>query len=232
MLDVAQLLRMRSAYAGRFDAGGRHLVFVSDLSGVPQVWGVTDGADWPQLLVVPPDRAQTIYPGPLPGQLIVGADVGGNEHTQLLYTEAPGAAWRSLTDDPEHIFNFGAFSPDARTISFSANTRTTRWFDVYVRDLEADQPRCVLRDDSTNRAGAFSPDGRWLIVTRAFSNTRTELWLVDLRSETEPRRLTPAGADASFDRAHWSADGASILCLSDLDRDMAAPARIDVASAQ
>src|SRR5207253_103021 len=75
MLDLQQLLRVRSAYAGRFDAGGKHLAFISDLSGVPQVWGIGQRA-WPELLIAPPDRAQTLYVGPRPGQLAVGADVG------------------------------------------------------------------------------------------------------------------------------------------------------------
>src|SRR5690242_16954983 len=112
-MDLQQLLRVRSASAGRFDADGKHLVFVADLSGVPQVWRVAE-LGWPELQVAPPDRAQIIDPGPRPGQLMVGADVGGNEHTQLLYVDRPGAAWRALTDDPAHIHNFGSFSPDGR----------------------------------------------------------------------------------------------------------------------
>src|SRR3984893_8455149 len=98
MADLQHLLRVRSAYAGHFDASG-NLVFVADLTGVPQVWGVASSG-WPELLVAPPDRAQTIHPGPRPGQLVVGADVGGDEHTQMLYVDAaPGGAWRALTDD-------------------------------------------------------------------------------------------------------------------------------------
>src|SRR5712691_7423777 len=111
MLDLKQLLRVRSASAGRFDASGGHLAFVADLSGVQQVWAVGDRG-WPELLVAPPDRAQTLHPGPLAGQLIVGADVGGNEHTQLLYTDQPGSAWRPLTNNPDRIHSFGAFAPD------------------------------------------------------------------------------------------------------------------------
>src|SRR6266568_2472839 len=115
MADLPQLLRVRSAYAGRFyegvDAGDKQLVFVADLSGVPQVWAIGEHG-WPELLVAPPDRAQTIHVGPRAGQLVVGADVGGNEHTQLLYVDAPGEAWRALTDDPDHIYNFGSFSSD------------------------------------------------------------------------------------------------------------------------
>src|SRR5205807_10591588 len=128
---------------GHFDAGGRYLAFVADLAGVPQVWGVGQGG-WPELLVAPPDRAQTVHPGPRPGQLAVGADVGGNEHTQLLYVPSPGEAWQALTGNPERIHYFGSFSPDGGLISFAANSRSARWFDVYVRDLESGRPRRVL----------------------------------------------------------------------------------------
>src|ERR1051326_3198560 len=165
MVDLRSLLRVRYAYAGRFDAGGRDLVFVSDLAGVPQVWGLGPRG-WPELLVSPPDGAQTIYVGPRPGQLIVGADVGGNEHTQLLYVDGWGADWRDLTSDADHIHPFGSLSRDGQYISFASNTRSTQWFDIYVRDLTSGETRCVLQDDSSNRAGAFSPDGRWLLVTR------------------------------------------------------------------
>jgi hypothetical protein len=122
---------VRFASAGRFDAGGEYLVCVADLSGVPQVWGV-GRRGWPELLLAPPDRAQTVYLGPRSGQLAVGADVDGNEHTQLLYVPESGATWRALTDDPERIHTFGSFSSDGRQISFAANTRSTRWFDISV----------------------------------------------------------------------------------------------------
>jgi dipeptidyl aminopeptidase/acylaminoacyl peptidase len=231
VVSLEQLLRVRYAYAGRFDAGGRHVVFVSDLGGVPQAWGVGERG-WPELLVAPPDRAQAVYPGPRPGRLMVGADVGGNEHTQLLYAHAPGAAWRALTDRPDRIHNFGSFGADGNTISFAANTRNQRWFDVYVRGLGSDEPRCVLQHDSSNRAGPFSPDGRWLVVTRSFSTSHQELWLVDLVGSEPPRLLTSAGDEAVYQRPEWSPDGRTLYCSSDRERDLAAPARIDVATGQ
>src|SRR5947199_2016958 len=122
MLELRQLLRARSASAGRFDASGQHLYFVSDLSGVPQVWA-TSGQQWPELVLAPPDRAQAIYPGPQAGQLIVGADVGGNEHTQLLQSGPTPQTWQALTDDPAKIHSFGGWSRDGKRISYSANTR-------------------------------------------------------------------------------------------------------------
>jgi dipeptidyl aminopeptidase/acylaminoacyl peptidase len=233
MLDLKQLLRVRAAYAGRFDAGGGHLAFIADLSGVPQVWGVPhQGSGWPELLLAPPDRAQTLHTGPRPGQLLITADVGGNEHSQLLYVDQPGAAWQALTDSPEHIHSFGSFSADGQRIAFAANTRTVRWFDVYLRDLASGDVRCVLEHDSSNRAGPFSPDGRRLVVSRSLSNAHTELWLVDLHGTEQPRLLTEPGQEAVYERPEWSADGRSLYCLSDFHREMAAPARLDVASGQ
>jgi dipeptidyl aminopeptidase/acylaminoacyl peptidase len=228
-MELRQLLQVRSAYAGRFDADGERVVFVADLSGVPQVWS-TAHSGWPELRVAPPDRAQTIYLGPRPGQLAVGADVGGNEHTQLLYVAEQGASWQSLTSDATHIHNFGSFSSDGRSISFAANTRTGRWFDVYVLDLENGKTRCVLQHDSTNRAGPFSPDGRWMIVVRAFASSQQELWLVDVNGERGPRLLTRADEHAAYEKPEWSPDGRFIYCVSDAGRELAAPARIDVSS--
>jgi dipeptidyl aminopeptidase/acylaminoacyl peptidase len=229
VLDLRQLLRTRSAYAGRFDASGQHLYFVSDLSGVPQVWAGSGDA-WPELLVAPPDRAQDIHPGPRPGQLIVGTDVGGNEHTQLLYMPEPGAPYQALTEDASKIHNFGAWSTDGRRIAYAANTRTTRWFDVYVRDLATGETRCVLEHDSTNRAGQFSPDGRWLVVRRSFSSSHQQLWLVDLAGGGVPRLLTDPDQVARYEGAEWSPDSSALHVLTDVGREFAAPARLDITS--
>jgi dipeptidyl aminopeptidase/acylaminoacyl peptidase len=232
MVDLRQLLQMQSAYAGRFDAGGGHLAVVADLVGVPQVWGVAAEKGWPELLIAPPDRAQTLHPGPRPGQLLVGADEGGNEHTQLLYVGGPGMTWQALTDDADRIHHPGGFDRTGRLISFAANTRNPRWFDIYTRDLETGEVRRALESDDTNRAGPFSPEGQWLVVTRTFSSAHQELWLVDLPGTAPPRRLTPAGVEAVFEHPEWSADGRWVYCLSDLDRELAAPARIEVATGE
>jgi dipeptidyl aminopeptidase/acylaminoacyl peptidase len=205
-------------------------VFVADLGGVPQVWGVGNNG-WPELLVAPPDRAQTVNTGPRPGQLLVGADVGGNEHTQMLYADSTtGVAWRALTSNPDRIHSFGSFAPNGSTISFAANTRNPRWFDIFLCDLATGEVRCVLEHDSSNHAGPFSPDGRWLVVVRSFSNAHKQLWLVDTEGREQPRRLTTPSEETTYERPEWNPDGRSLFCLTDAGREFAAPAQLDVAS--
>lgn len=216
---------MRSAYAGQFGADGG-LLAISDLANVPQVWSVSNGA-WPELVVAPPDRAQVLHTGPRPGQMAVGADVGGNEQTQILLVERPAGQWRPLTEDPGTINHFGTWSQDGRRFSFASNRRAGRWFDVYVHDLVQDRTQLVLEHDSTNYAGAFSPDGRWLIATRQHSLVYQELWLLDLEGQAPPRRLTP-DEPAVYLGAAWAPGGRSLLCVSDFGRDLAGVARVDV----
>ncbi len=229
MLELELLLRARAAVAGRFDADGRRLYTVLDLGPVPQVWAVGDDP-WPELVVAPPDRAQEIFPGPRPGQLVVGADVGGDERTQLLLVRRPGAQWEPLTDDPIHIHRFGSWSPDGRRVAYASNARTGRWFDVYVRDIENGETRCVLQDDSTNYAASFSPDGRKLVVQRVFSNTHDELWLVDTQGNEPPRVLSDPDVKARYDRPEWHPSGRLLVLLTNHGRDLSAPARLDVAT--
>lgn len=229
MPSLESLLRVRSIYGGHFDADGQTLLFVADLASVPQVWASTPGERWPSLHLAPPDRAQTLHPGPRAGQLVVGADVGGRERRQLLLLQPGATDWRPLVDAPEVIHHFGGWSTDGGTVAYSDNSRTGRWFDVYLEDLAPDaEPRCVLRHDSSNYAGPIAPDGRTLVSQRMFSNMHQELWLVDL-SGGEPARLSPAG-EASFERPQWTPDGAAIVCLSDWQREYVGVARIEVAT--
>lgn len=227
MVTIEQFLNVRWAYGGRFDADGKRLHFVSDLAGVPQAWATT-GRGWPALVAAPNDRVQSIHPGPGPGKLVVVADVGGNERSRLVLVD--GTQVTPLSEAPDSIHSFGDWSPDGARVSYSANLRDARWFDVHVRDLASGETRCVLRDDSTNRAGPFSPDGRWLLVTRVFSNARQQLWLVDLSGTEAPRLLTTDPREARYVDAEWLPDGRTILCRSDLGRDMDAPALVDVAT--
>ena len=81
-----------------------------------------------------------------------------------------------------------------------------------------------------NRAGPFSPDGRWLIVTRSFATSHQELWLVDLEGNDAPRLLTDADQQAQYQRPEWSPDGSALYVLTDIGQEFSAPARLDIAS--
>ena len=46
--DFERFLNVRSASAPTFSPDGRRLAFISDITGVPQVWAVDTDGGWPE----------------------------------------------------------------------------------------------------------------------------------------------------------------------------------------
>lgn len=218
-------LNVRTAYGASFSPDGSRLSFLSDMTGVAEVWGVPVeiGAAhpaWPEQLTFRGERVAAASYSPAADHLLVSADIGGNERTQLYRLGADGSAFQPLTDKLDVIYQFGGWSPDGTRISYASNERDARYFDVYERPVDGDgEPRLLLQHNGTNYAGAWSPDGRYVLVMRFDSNTRDQLWLVDARTG-DARALTPAIAEgpARHIAAHWSASGDGLYLLSDRGR--------------
>ena len=187
---------------------------------MPGLWGLRldqPGA-WPEPLVVPPERFQYAQAGPRPGQVLLGLDRGGDERTQLLLLEAPGARPRALTDQPDTMHHFGAWHPDGRQISYASNRRDQRYFDVHLLDVDSGAFHCVLRHDSTNYALGFEPGGERLLVQRVHAPSEHELLLVDPR-DGATRSLTAAAPAGRYVDAQWLGDG-RVVCATDRDGDL------------
>ena len=231
-------LNIRMAYGASFSPDGTHISFLTDITGVPEVWSVaidlsTTTPPWPEQLTFRGERVAGATFSPVDKVLLVSADTGGNERTQLHTLDAGGAAFTALTAQPEVIHQFGSWSPDGTSISYASNERDNRFFDVYERPADGGEPRRLLQQDGTNYAGPYSPDGRSVLVARYNSNIRNRLFLVD-RVTGEAAALTPEIEEGPALHAFssWAADGRSLYLLSDRGRQFLSLARLDLASGE
>lgn len=55
---MARMAKIRSCSLPSFAPDGRHLAFVSDLSGVPQVWTVATEGGWPEMATAVDDQGR------------------------------------------------------------------------------------------------------------------------------------------------------------------------------
>jgi dipeptidyl aminopeptidase/acylaminoacyl peptidase len=228
-----QFLNARSAYGPTVDASGRYLYFLSDTTGTPALWSLSlerEGA-WPEPLVTGLDRVQAAHPSPMPGQLVVAADVGGAERTQLYLLEEHGRLPRPLTDDPEAIHLFGSWDPDGKTIALSTNRRDPRHFDVELLHVRSGDRQILWQADATCYADEFSPDGQSLLVRRVDTPSDQAVFVVDVASGAATL-LTPSDRPAVYEHLTWSLDGRQVFAISDVDREHRALVSIDVASGQ
>jgi dipeptidyl aminopeptidase/acylaminoacyl peptidase len=231
-------LNMRSASGASFSPDGQRLIFLSDITGVAEVWSVPVDIDaplpaWPEQLTFRGERASSAAYSPTSETILVAGDAGGNEHQQFWLVQAEGGAMTPLTNAPDLIHDFGGWSPDGTKITFASNARDARFFDIYEQDIAGGAPRLVLRQDGTNHSVRYAPDGRSILVSRVESNIRNQLLLVDLASG-EARPLTPELGEgpASHESAAWSADGRGLYLLSDRNRNFLSLAWLDLATTE
>ena len=240
-------LNVRTAHGPSFAPDGRTLTFLTNITGVDEVWSVpvdvrATAPSWPSQLTFRGERVAAAAYSPAAETLLVSADVGGSERTQLYRMSADGAEFSALTDRPETIYTIAgedagrthAWSPDGALIAYASNERDPRYFDVYVRPpADGGAPRRVYQGDGNNYALGFAPDGRSLLVQYVASNTRNQLLLVDLAT-AGVRPLTPASAEGHAWHAApaWSADRRALYLLGDHGREFLTLARLDLATAE
>ncbi len=255
--DFVRYLNVRSASGASFSPDGRHLTFLTDITGVAEVWSVPVVPDaalpWPEQLTFGGERNAGASYSPVDDQLIISGDVGGNERTQLFLMRlredgdgSTGTELIPLTNQPEVIHVFGGgqedgsasngWSPDGTRIVYATNARDARFFDIYERsvdDLDA-APRLLLQHDGTNYPASYAPDGRSVLVQRLDSNVRNALLQVDTVSGAV-RQLTPdseTSGPARHVSPQWSADGRGLYLLSDRGRQFLSLAWLDLATTE
>ncbi len=231
-------LNVGMAYGASFSPDGQQLTFLTDITGVAEVWSVpvdlhAASPAWPQQLTFQGDRVAGAVFSPTKNVLLASCDVGGNELTQLYALSADGSTFVPLTNRPDIMYLFGGWSPDGRRIAYSSNDRDGRYFDVYERDMASGTIKQLFVQDGTNYAAGYSPDGRFVLVSRYNSNVRNQLLLVDTTTG-ETRALTPETVEGEGPALHvagqWSADRKGLYLLSNRDRQFLSLAWLDLAT--
>lgn len=223
--SLSRYYNVRAARNPFFSPDSRTVYFVSDATGVPQLWSAGADGGLAQQRTFYDERIQEADCSPTDDRVVFGMDTGGDE-CQQLYLLA-GSEVRPLTEDPSTIHSLGAWSPDGSAIAFSSNARNRAFFDIYVRRLEQPAPDLVYQFDGTHTVSAWSPDGRYLVLSRMVSLLDSELFLLDLQTG-EAAMLTPGDEDSSYDGVAWTAGG--LYLLTNHGREFVGLAHLDIAS--
>jgi dipeptidyl aminopeptidase/acylaminoacyl peptidase len=230
--DFARYLNIRSAYGPSFTPDGDHIAFLTNVTGVPQVWQVATGGGWPDQLTFFGDRVSFVEYSPVSEQAVLGMDVGGSERTQLYLMTAGGEQTIHLMPDaPQAIHSFGGWSRDGTWIAYSSNRRSVADFDVYVRSVGPDgagEARCLFEGQGMYEVVGWGPEGDWLIVNYQRTNMDNELYR--LRLDGGEMQLLTGQTGARYEQVNVAPDGRGLYLASDLGSDVLRPAYLDLAT--
>jgi len=223
-----RFLHVRSAYGPTFSTDGRRVIFLSDLTGLPQAWSVPVEGGWPERLTFSDDRVGLVSAQPGGDRLLVAWDRGGDEKHRLALLE-PDGALTPLTTDAGAMHPFGGWSPDGRQIVYAANERSRRDLDLVVQNVDTGAARTILVGDGLRVPGPIAPDGRGVLSVVQHGSMDEDLQFVALDTG-EATLLTPHEGRARYGRPQWSPDGRTIYLLSDEDDDFERLWALDMAS--
>ena len=227
---LKRYLSVKSAYSPRFSPDGRTIAYLSDVTGVPQVWTIgLDRGSAPQQVTLEDERVGFVSYAPKSERMAFGVDRGGSERYQIHMLEGGGDRVVKLTDELNVIHNWGDWSPDENAITFSSNARNQQYFDIYVQDLGDRSKELVYEFDGNAYPVTWSPDGSKILFEVTHAPFDHDLFLLQLDDKSADL-LTPHEGEAAFYSPAFDESGRFVYCVTDKDREFAAIARIDVAS--
>ena len=222
--EFARYLKVRGAYGASWSPDGRRVSFLTDITGVPQVWQVAVEGGWPDQLTFHEERVMGAGYSPTENRVLFGMDAGGNERAQLFLLG--NGSEINLTRDSDAIHYSGGFSPNGKRVAYTATRRNGTDFDVYVQDLDG-EPEMVWEVSGYHTVAAWGPDSSCLIISRQHSNLDNDLYRLDLDSG-ETKLLTPHDGEARFSSVNITPDGESAYLSTDRDGDFLRLASLDL----
>lgn len=228
-IPFSQYLNIRYAYGPSFSPDGKRVSFLTDITGVPQAWAVNVEGGWPDQLTFHTERVSHAQFSPVADQLVFSRDVGGNENAQLFLIRGDGSEERRLTNADDVMHVFGNWSRDGKQIAYTANQRDRSKFDVHILNVETGEAELVWENNELGFlvVTEFSPDSSRLLVHLVKNSLDTDLFEIELQSR-DLRKLTEHQGNIRYVSPCYSADGRSVYCACDLDRDLASLTRLDL----
>ncbi len=219
-MSIRRFLNISTVTSPTFAPSGLEIAFVSNITGVPQVWKVSREGGWPERLTFYDERVSEASYSPTGDLIAFTRDTGGNERMQIFTATGDGHLVTRHTNDNNVMHNLGPWSSDGYRLAYSANARDSRFFDVHVLELDSGSSHMVHADQNSNHPLAWYGSDQ-LIARRVKSNLDHELLMINL-STGKTRTITPGPA-------HYSGvtvSGRNIYLITDHGRNYRAPAML------
>ncbi|MBP9759952.1 MAG: S9 family peptidase [Candidatus Pacebacteria bacterium] len=215
---IADFLEARSAYNPQFSADGSRVFYLSDLTGIAQLYGVSvEGGDAVRLTDLP-DAISEFACSPTDNVIIFSVSEGGNERDQLFLLEVETRVTTPLTNGLHIKHQLGSFSYDGRLLAYGSNERNGTDFDIYVLDIQTRMSKCIFEKGDWCVPAGFSPNGKYLAVRREYANDHADLYVCNLATG-ETTHISPHGRKVCYGAVYWLPDSDTLYIASDQDEE-------------
>ncbi|HSH83404.1 MAG TPA: prolyl oligopeptidase family serine peptidase, partial [Herpetosiphonaceae bacterium] len=222
---VARMASTGACWSPSFSPDGNRVAFISDLTGIPQVWTVAAEGGWPELVTALDDQIYRVSWSPDGAWLAFMLAPGGGMNQQIYLIRPDGTGLRRLTDGGRDNNRLGPWTHDGRALALASSRRSADAMDVYLADIATGTLHLVAENQGVGALEDISRDRRLAILNRMRNRGDNDLFLVDIQS-MEEQLLTPHTGPGNFGNGRFSPDRQTIYLVSDHDRELTAFGRV------
>jgi len=217
---LEDFLETKRSFGASFSPDGNDIAFLSDLSGVAQIYVISlEGGETEQLTSYSDPIGDVAF-SPTKVELLFAMAEGGNERFQLYLLNLDSGATERLINNETAIYRFGGWSYDGKSITYSSNERNGTDFDIFVLDIVTKDTRCVFDQGGWCEAYGFSPDGTKVAILKRYSLLHNDLFIFDLDANTLDL-ATPHQGHAAYGQPRWLPDTSGFFFVSSEGKEFA-----------
>ena len=226
--EVARMAGIGGSWSPSFSPDGLSLAYVSNQSGVPQVWTMASDGARPVRVTSLDDPVSEVAWSPDGRFLAFTLAPGGGMNTQVYLMRPDGQQLsRTSAEDGRSKANnlLVGWSHDGRQLLLASNRLDAASLDPFTYDVATGAWRRVAPGGGVGWLTDVSRDGRYGLVSRVRQRGDEDVAIVDLQTGRETT-LTPHQPPATYGSARLAPDGMAVYLASNQDRDLAAFARL------
>ncbi|HLW52930.1 MAG TPA: S9 family peptidase [Candidatus Angelobacter sp.] len=221
---VGRMARIGGAGGASFSPDGKWVAFVSNLSGVPQLWVVPEEGGYPRMVTNGDDPVVGAEWSPASDWLAVNIAPGGGLNSQVYVVKPDGAGLRRLTLGGKDNNGIGAWTHDGQHLAIDSSRDNPAARDSFMIDLASGEVKLLARNPGVGGIGSISHDGKRALLGRVRSRGDSNLYLLELAGGKESLLTQHSGVAQFF--GSIAPDGSAVYMGGNKDRDLMAFCRV------
>ncbi len=227
--EIAAMAKIGECFSPYFSEDGKQISFISDISGIPQIWKVNTQGGWPQQITGLDDPIYKVIWSPDGQYLAFSLAPGGGMNQQIYLCDPNGNHIRRITAGGQSNNWLMRWSEDSQKVIFSSNHDNASAMEGYWYDLASNQEKKIISNSGIIEITDISPDCKFAIFYCMVNRSDDNLYMANLSDGSEIL-LTRHSPPGNFSKGFFSADMKTIYLSSNLNSEYITFSSIDISN--